>query len=32
LLLQPEDFKEWNDAVRLFSNAYKESVILSKDN
>jgi len=30
LLLQPVQFKEWNDAVSQISEAYKESIILKK--
>ena len=30
LLLQPEHFSEWNEAVRKVSEAYKESIILKK--
>jgi hypothetical protein len=30
LILTPEDFASWNEAVKSFSNAYKESVIISK--
>jgi transglutaminase-like putative cysteine protease len=30
LLLQPQQFSDWNEAVRKVSDAYKESIILKK--
>jgi transglutaminase-like putative cysteine protease len=30
LLMQPDDFERWNKAVKLVSEAYKESIILKK--
>jgi hypothetical protein len=30
LLMQPDQFERWNDAIRPLSEAYKESIILRK--
>jgi len=30
LMLWPDQFKDWNDAVKSVSEAYKESLILKK--
>ncbi|HOX82505.1 MAG TPA: DUF3858 domain-containing protein, partial [Chryseolinea sp.] len=30
LMMQPDQFNDWNDAVKKVSEAYKESIILKK--